>query len=91
MSVGAATTHLEFEFYEFEYPEPPDTPQPFTVNGDGSVDLDLSGNAIFRNDVDVKEDLFVQDVNILEEINSIKEAIGLINQNSNTILSSLDS
>jgi hypothetical protein len=78
MAVGTATTYLEFEFYEFEQPAEDEVPQPFTVNEDGTVDLDLSGDAIFRKDVDVKGDLIVQTVNILEEIQDIKTDIQAI-------------
>lgn len=75
MSVGTATTYMEFEFYEFEQPELPETNDVFEIKENGDVDLDLSGQAIFRKDVDVKGDLIVQTINILDEIQNIKTDI----------------
>jgi hypothetical protein len=77
MAVGIASTYLEFEFYEFEPPEDPNEPQIFTINNDKTVDLDLSGDAIFRKDVDIKGDLIVQNIDILQEIQTIKTYLGI--------------
>lgn len=84
MTIGIGTTHLEFQFYEFETPEQPESVDVFNVNEDGSVDLDLSGRldvekkAMFNGNVEITTgNLTIQDVNILEEINAIKQFIGM--------------
>jgi hypothetical protein len=84
MEVGAGTTHLEFEFYQFDPPEQPPSVQVFNIRGDGSVDLDLTGRldvekkATFNGNVEIATgNLTIQDVNILEEINAIKQFIGM--------------
>jgi hypothetical protein len=84
MTVGSATTYLEFEFPEFEPPESPDDIDLFNINEDGSVDLDLSGRldvekkATFNGNVEITTgNLTIQGVNILNEINSIKQFVGM--------------
>jgi hypothetical protein len=84
MSTGAGSTHLEFEFYNFEPPEEPDSVDVFNVNEDGSVDLDITGRldvekkAMFNGNVEITTgNLKIQDVNILEEINAIKQFVGM--------------
>jgi|LakMenE18May11ns_1017448.scaffolds.fasta_scaffold8938429_2 hypothetical protein len=84
MAIGTGATVLEFGFYEFPEQEIPQNNDPFTINGDGSVDLDLSGTldvekkATFEGNVEITTgNLTIQEVNILEEINAIKQFIGM--------------
>jgi hypothetical protein len=84
MAAEAETPYLEFEFPEFESPVLPESNDPFTINSDGSIDLDLSGKldvnkvAKFNNNVNIPSgNLIVQGVNILNEINSIKQFVGM--------------
>jgi hypothetical protein len=84
MTVGAATTYLEFEFPVFEPPIEEESADAFTENEDGSVDLDLSGRldvekkATFNGNVEITTgNLTIQEVNILNEINSIKQFVGM--------------
>ncbi len=73
---------LQFEQYQ----------DPFILNEDGTIDLDLSGEATIRGErLRVKErlrvdgevvidgDLIVQGIDILAEIQSIKDSIDAIN------------
>jgi len=76
---------LEFQFYDFEPPEQPESIDVFNVNEDGSIDLDLTGGldvekkANFNGNVEITTgNLTIQDVNILEEINAIKQFVGMI-------------
>jgi hypothetical protein len=84
MAVGSGATVLEFEFPTFESPESPDEVEVFGINEDGSVDLDLSGKldvekkATFKGNVEITTgSLTIQGVNILEEINAIKQFVGM--------------
>jgi hypothetical protein len=94
MSVGIATTEPPFVF-EFQPPPPEDLIDyydPFVFNEDGTVDLDINGKARVRGErlrVDgrlrvlgnavVEGDLIVQNVDILEEIENLKNSIAAIN------------
>ena len=76
---------LEFQFYDFDSPEQPESVDVFNINEDGAVDLDLTGGldvekkANFNGNVEITTgNLTIQDVNILEEINAIKQFIGMI-------------
>jgi hypothetical protein len=76
---------LEFQFYDFEPPEQPESIDVFNVNEDGLIDLDLTGGldvekkANFNGNVEIMTgNLTIQDVNILEEINAIKQFVGMI-------------
>lgn len=76
---------LEFQFYDFDSPEQPESVEVFNINEDGSVDLDLTGGldvekkANFNGNVEITTgNLTIQDVNILEEINAIKQFVGMI-------------
>ena len=76
---------LEFQFYNFDSPEQPESVDVFNINEDGSVDLDLTGGldvekkANFNGNVEITTgNLTIQDVNILEEINAIKQFVGMI-------------
>lgn len=76
---------LEFQFYDFDSPEQPESVDVFNINEDGSVDLDLTGGldvekkANFNGNVEITTgNLTIQDVNILEEINAIKQFVGMI-------------
>jgi hypothetical protein len=84
MTVGTGSTFLEFQFYEFPQQEIPQNNDPFTINEDGSIDLDLSGTldvekkATFDGNVEITTgNLTVQGVNILTEINAIKQFVGM--------------
>ena len=76
---------LEFQFYDFDSPEQPESVDVFNINEDGSVDLDLTGGldvekkANFNGNVEITTgNLTIQDVNILEEINAIKQFVGML-------------
>ena len=76
---------LEFQFYDFDSPEQPESVDVFNIKEDGSVDLDLTGGldvekqANFNGNVEITTgNLTIQDVNILEEINAIKQFVGMI-------------
>lgn len=76
---------LEFQFYDFDSPEQPESVDVFNINEDGSVDLDLTGGldvekkVNFNGNVEITTgNLTIQDVNILEEINAIKQFVGMI-------------
>jgi hypothetical protein len=91
MSIGTTETYV----FEFQPPPPEDVVDyydPFVLNEDGTVDLDINGKARIRGErlrVDgrlrvlgnavVEGDLIVQDVDILEEIQGIKQSIAAIN------------
>jgi hypothetical protein len=84
MTVGTGATVLEFEFPVFDTPESPDEIEVFNINEDGSVDLDLSGRldvekkGTFNGNVEITTgNLTIQGVNILEEINAIKQFVGM--------------
>ena len=84
MAVGSGATVLDFQFYEFPEQEIPQNNDPFTINEDGSVDLDLSGRldvekkATFKGNVELTTgNLTIQGVNILDEINAIKQFVGM--------------
>lgn len=84
MPVGTGATVLEFGFPQIEPPESPDDVEVFNVNEDGSVDLDISGTldvekkATFEGNVEITTgNLTIQGVNILEEINAIKQFVGM--------------
>jgi hypothetical protein len=84
MAVGTGSSVLEFQFYQFDSPEQPESVEVFNINEDGSVDLDLTGRldvekkAMFNGNVEITTgNLTIQDVNILEEINAIKQFIGM--------------
>ncbi len=101
MTVGTASTEIVApEFVPQEPSERPESNDPFTINEDGTVDLDLSGKARIRGEllrVDgrldvlgnaiVDGDLIVQDVDILQEIQNIQANINSIN----TLLQSMGS
>ncbi len=91
MSIGATEPFV----FEFQPPPPEDVIDyydPFILNEDGTVDLDINGKARIRGErlrVDgrlrvlgnavVEGDLIVQDVDILAEIQSIQQSIAAIN------------
>jgi hypothetical protein len=93
MSIGATEPFV----FEFQPPPPEDVIDyydPFILNEDGTVDLDINGKARIRGErlrVDgrlrvlgnavVEGDLIVQNVDILAEIQSIKQGIAAINLN----------
>lgn len=85
MTVSTGATYLEFQFYEFETPQQPNSVEVFNINEDGSVDLDLTGTldvekkATFDGNVEITTgNLTVQSVNILDELNAIKQFVGMI-------------
>jgi cytoskeletal protein CcmA (bactofilin family) len=93
MSIGA-TEPFSREFDPPEQLEFEEYPDPFTLNEDGTIDMDLSGEATIRGErLRVKErlrvegdavidgDLIVQGIDILAEIQSIKQSIAAINLN----------
>jgi hypothetical protein len=98
MVVGIASTEIIGpEFIPQEPPEMPETNDPFVLNEDGSVDLDLSGKldvtkrAKFDDDVTIDGVLTVQGVDILEEIENLNAAIGGLQGEIAAILTSLQS
>jgi hypothetical protein len=58
MSVGIASTEIS-GFITQEVPKRPETNDPFTINDDGTIDLDLNGQAIIRETLQVDQDLQV--------------------------------
>ena len=91
MTIGIASTEIVApEIIPQEPSEKPESNDPFTLNEDGSVDLDLSGKldvtkrAKFDDNVRIEGTLFVQDVDILQEIQNIQA-------NINTLLQSIGS
>jgi hypothetical protein len=98
MAVGIASTEIIGpEFTPQEPPEMPETNDPFILNPDGSVDLDLSGKldvkkrAKFDDDVTIDGILLVQGVDILQEIENLNAAIGTIQSDISGILLSIQS
>lgn len=98
MAVGTASTEIIGpEFTPQEPPVRPETNDPFTLNPDGSVDLDLSGKldvtkrAKFDDNVTIDGTLLVQEVDILQEIENLNAAIGTIQSQVGSILLSIQS
>jgi hypothetical protein len=58
MTVGIASTEIT-GFITQEIPERPETNDPFTINEDGTIDLDLSGKARIRKTLQVDQNLQV--------------------------------
>jgi hypothetical protein len=106
MAVGIGSSAIEPPalFVPQEPQEAPETNDPFTINADGSIDMDLSGKATIRGErlrveqrlrvignAEIDSDLFVQNVDILQEIQNLNAAIGSIQSQVGSILSSLNS
>jgi hypothetical protein len=88
MSIGATEPPFVFEFEPPEELELEEYADAFTFNEDGTVDLDLSGQATIRGerlrvkqrlrvegDAVIDGDLIVQGIDILAEIELLKQSI----------------
>ena len=77
---------------------------PFTINANGTIDMDLSGKATIRGErlrvekrlrvkgnAEIDSDLFVQNVDILQEIQDLKAIVGQLQGSINSINSILAS
>jgi hypothetical protein len=87
-----------FQFYEFEQPEQEEYYDPFVQNEDGTLDLFLTGkivvdgNGRFKSDVNIPNGrLYVQEVDILQELQDLKASIGPIQSDIATLFLSLQS
>jgi hypothetical protein len=98
MTVSIASTEIIGpEFTPQEPPERPESNDPFFINGDGSIDLDISGkldvtkSAKFDDNVTIDGTLIVQEVDILQEIEDLNASIGQLQGDVQAILLSLQS
>ncbi len=95
-AAGIASTAVDFQFYEFEEPEEEEGTDPFVENEDGTLDLTLTGkltvegNGRFESDVRIPNGrLYVQQTDILQEIEDLKAAIGPIQSDIATLFGTL--
>jgi hypothetical protein len=85
---------MSFEFQPPPAEELPDYYDPFVFNEDGTVDLDINGKGRIRGErlrvdgrlrvlgnAEIEGDLIVQGVNILEELENMRQTIDSINPN----------
>lgn len=57
MSSEIEKDYFDLKLYEVEPPIPPESNDPFTINDDGTIDLNVTGIATFQKNIDVVGDV----------------------------------